>query len=219
LLIAKISEKPHDEQFNHDRHSEQFKSNALDGCGTRSLSILSNSLRQLHQQISRNPTSPEDPEKSKIKDIIASYAGEEAANCVNQCLQWHMEATGACIKSLKASVVYPFTGDNPCPLLQWREGNDMDVMALYLVEPNNRVGTDPELHGGSWIMHFGRGISSDIHGHHWENSFVAWRVTEMSYLKTLFQTAQHIFGILKWPKEDAYRLYCEQGAEECSTEE
>lgn len=94
----------------------------------------------------------------------------------------------------------------------------MDVIAIYLAEPDNYVVTETQRQGCSWVMHFRRGISNQA-DEHCPNSFIAWNVTEMSRLKTLFQAAQHILGVLGWSKEDASRLYCEQGPEECSASE
>ena len=120
--------------------------------------------------------------------------------------------TGTRITSLWASVIYPFIGDTGYPLLQWREEDDTEVMAIYLV-PDTFQKNDTD---GSWIMHLGKGISNDLQP---LKSFIAWNVVEISHLKTLFQAAQHISGILDWSKDDAYRLYCDEGSEECSNEE
>lgn len=219
LANCKIAGTPYHIEFKPDRHTEQSRTLVPDCAGSHLLSVLGKTLQRLHQQISGNPTSPNTSDKSEVRAIIASYTSDQVADCVDRCLQRHVKATGARIGGLRASVVYPFTGDIPCPILQWKEGDLTEVMAIYLVEPDNRLETDAELHDGSWIMHFGRGITLHADGHHWENAFIAWSVTEMSRLKRLFQTAQHLFGILEWSKEDAYRLYCGQGSEECSDDE
>jgi hypothetical protein len=114
----------------------------------------------------------------------------------------------------RASVVHQLTGDEQAwPVLEWREGDDTEVVTIIDVEDEDKPETV------SLLMHYGIGINNSPGWNRWSRTSLVWNVTEMLVLKTLFQAAQHILGILELPKADATKLYCQNGYEGCSSEE
>ena len=72
----------------------------------------------------------------------------------------------------------------------------------------------------SWLVHYGAGILSDrTNEARWTNTSIAWGVTDMSHLKTLFGAVQHFLGILEWSPEVALNLYCSIEPTTCSQTE
>ena len=105
------------------------------------------------------------------------------------------------LTEFRASVVYPFTDNERFwPILEWREGDDSDGMAIF------DVSDDPEGECScSYIIHYG--VGSENNGSHWKRTSLVWNVTSVDVLKTLFQVSQHALGILQMPKADALTLY------------
>ena len=99
------------------------------------------------------------------------------------------------ITAFRPLIIYPMTDSGQWwPLLQWKEGNT-DVVAIFDMDEENPANC-------SWLMgkSTGKGLST--------RTSLVWNVQDMAVLKTLFQAAQQLLGILEMPKNDAVKLYC-----------
>ena len=180
--------------------------------GLETLIFLAKVLGQLHVQISAPSKQGSIQDFDELRKTIASYTSEEVANRVIQCLKWHMLATKVSITGLRASVIYPILDDrSPWPVLQWVEGGNVEVMAIFEIDGSSDVPF------GSWVMH--RGIRAGAGGGAWAHCAISWSVMNIDHLRDMFRAAQHLSGVLTWPSTDIYKLYCERSSEDCSQEE
>lgn len=148
---------------------------------------------------------------SNIYQILANRTTPDIALSITDGLLRHIESTLAPITGLKVTVVYQFGNEGTSwPVVEWREGDETDVVAIFKVED----ATTP----CSYLMHRGVGCWK-TGSRRWSQSFLAWFVSSISHLKELFQAAQHIFGILQWSNTDLLTLYCEQSPRAGSDEE
>jgi hypothetical protein len=100
------------------------------------------------------------------------------------------------------SILFGFANDDRSwPVVEWKEGDDKELFALFHFDD---VNPRPEV--GSWLVHYGAGITTDED--RWSGTSIAWGVTDMSHLKTLFGAAQHFLGILECDPPVALNLYC-----------
>ena len=77
----------------------------------------------------------------------------------------------------------------------------MEVMAIFLLDDEGTV--------CSWLMHRGCGAADATEdGNRWKSTSVSWCVGEIGHLKSLFEAAQHLLGILQWTPEDILNFYC-----------
>jgi hypothetical protein len=98
-------------------------------------------------------------------------------------------------------------------VLEWREGESTDVLAIFHIEDED----DSDLCNS--LLHYGFGGKSDeSSARSWIRTSISWTVTGLGYLKTLFGAAQHILGILDMPVTDAMALYCESTPHDSSDE-
>jgi hypothetical protein len=143
--------------------------------------------------------------------ILAGRMPQDVALSIADGLQRHCHSTMARITGLKATVVYQLgDGGASWPVVEWREGDETDVVAIFKVED----ATTP----CGYLMHRGVGCWR-TDGRRWRQSFLAWLVSNIAHLKELFQAAQHIFGILQWSNADLLTLYCEKSPRIGSDEE
>ena len=146
--------------------------------------------------------------------MIRSRTGEDVAIALDHAIQRHLESTKAQIHQFRASVVYPFADDDfSWPVLEWTEGEDTEVLAIYEIDLKS------EGERCSWLMHYGFGRSIQSEGQPWKKAMISWNATNMGDLKTLFRVSQHLLGILEWPNTDIFQLYCQEGDGNCSNEE
>lgn len=148
---------------------------------------------------------------SSIYQILVNRTTPDVAFSITDGLQRHYESTLAPITGLKVTVVYQFGDEGTSwPVVEWRQGDETDVVAIFKVED----ATTP----CSYLMHRGVGCWR-TDGRRWRQSFLDWFVSSISHLKELFQAAQHIFGILQWSNADLLTLYCEKSPRVGSDEE
>jgi hypothetical protein len=172
------------------------------------------SLAHIMVELRRRITPHQLPEKrlmsnrSAIVESVSSLLGSQVAETVYRALKTRILAETPHTTGCRARQVYPLTdSEQSWLLLEWVEGNT-DVICIFDIKD------EADHESCSWLLHCRTGktdseaTSSSLH----------WSVTDISVLKTLFQVAQHVLGILEMPKEDAIQLYCESN-EECSIQE
>ena len=94
-------------------------------------------------------------------------------------------------------------------MIEWREGQDVDVLAFCKV---------PEEGGPcSLLMHAGVGYCPP-NTRNWDRASIRWSVSDIAHLKELLSTAQHILGMLQWSDDDLKRL-CLENCKDYTTDE
>jgi hypothetical protein len=96
-------------------------------------------------------------------------------------------------------MVYPLGQFNYCwMVLEWKESDNTDVLALYLIDEENEPGAY------NWMIHRGRNGTTIS---------TSWMVIQIGDLKRLFEGVQHILGILELPFVDAIKLCSRKGTD------
>jgi hypothetical protein len=173
---------------------------------------LRNIVDNLHQ-LRLQQTIPELSKSSTIEEIISQTTGPELARTITHAFQQLLPSSHSQITAFQASEVYTFSDDDQAwQLLEWHAG-DMEGMAIFQVDDVD----NPESY--NCLVHCGVGKSTLFKGRGWGYSSLAWNVTDMWILNTLFQVARHIVGILHMSAKDVSYLYCLDDHGDCSTEE
>jgi len=165
-----------------------------------------NVIERLHRRcVSENPVPSRaivDP--NTMLEKISEWVEEDVAEGIVYALLEYYRSNCVKVTGFRASFVDSLV-NNECfwPVVEWREGDDVEVIALFYVD----VDTVPETCG--WLMHRGEGITDGkVDGRRWRSTSTSWRVSEMSHLKSTFQGALHLLCILEWPVFDMLVLYC-----------
>jgi hypothetical protein len=176
-------------------------------------------FEQLHDKVSEAPMTSlsANLDQTTISQTIFDRCATtvEIAALITRSILTYLVSRQTPMKALRASAVFWLTGDTSWPVVEWLEGDGRKNIAIFHFE-------DPdEPDGHSWIMHSGVRPSDDetSETRKWQSSRLDWNVENTSHLKTLFKVAQHLLGILQWPVEDAYQLYCQQTLTSRSIEE
>jgi hypothetical protein len=163
------------------------------------------SLNKLHHRLVKQRL-PEGPVTYEtIFDAISEWTTSERALIIAKSLWKYFETQHIHVTAFRVSILFAFLNDDRSwPVVEWKEGNDIEVLALFHFDDKSR---NPGV--SSWLVHHGDGILSDpTDDARWTKTAMAWGVTDMSHLKILFGAAQHFLGILEWPPEVALNLYC-----------
>jgi len=96
------------------------------------------------------------------------------------------------------------------PVIEWREGYDTEVLAIFKIEPQTAR--------CCCLMHYGEGIGW-YDRKRWRRSLLTWQIGEVDDLKELLVVAQHILGMLHWSDTDILNLYFQDSPTDCSDEE
>jgi hypothetical protein len=173
---------------------------------------LSSLLAQLHRLVSRNPPTLVLSDSAYRQEMIRACTNDTTAVTLN-ALIGSITTNPSSIRGFRASVVYSFANDpSSWPLLEWTEGQDTHVLAIF--EMNHAS----DLTDCNWLVHY-RHQNHGPSGDQGSRAQLSWRVTHLNHLQTMFEVAQHLHGILGWSTLDAHRLYCERNYENCSDEE
>jgi hypothetical protein len=137
-----------------------------------------------------------------IYKAVSAWTTTERSISIAKSLWKHFEKPEVHITAFRVSVLFALASDDRSwPVVEWKEDNDKELLALFHFDEVN-----PRSEVGSWLVHYGAGISTDEA--RWSVTSIAWGVTDMSHLKTLFGAAQHFLGILEWDPQVALNLYC-----------
>ena len=173
-------------------------------------------MNKLHRRIIKQ-TLPEGPVNYEtILKAISAWTTSERTVTIAKSLWKHFETPGVHVTAFRVSILFAFLNDDRSwPVVEWKEGNDKELIALFHFDEKSRR---PEV--CSWLVHYGAGILSDPTDEaRWTETSIAWGVTDMSHLKTLFGAVQHFLGILEWSPEVALNLYCAIEPTTCSQQE
>ena len=141
---------------------------------------------------------PSQPVASFIVPIICqAVVDQEAALLITECLERHFRGVDAAITGLRASDLYE-TGDQEC-VVQWKEGAETDVIAVFTVE-NGRL---PLSH----VMLFGVGIGWHKAERRFKQSFLKFQVENMQRLGSLLGVVHCVLGVAHWKLPEMPALF------------
>jgi hypothetical protein len=177
----------------------------LTGMGDRSKYFLTNALRSLHQRVSRIPfhnqqqchvcTNP----IQILSTISETNVPPDVLLSITRAVFHYHHSTQCHIFGIRATMVYPLGQFNYCwMVLEWKESDNTDVLALYLIDEENEPGVY------NWILHRSRNEATIT---------TSWMVIQIGDLKRLFEGVQHILGILELPFGDAIKLCSRKGTD------
>jgi hypothetical protein len=132
-------------------------------------------------------------------DII-SGAGVEYPVPITKFLDNQFRCSKTRITGLRASAVNTHKQSRVWPVVEWREGQDAEVLAVFRIDSQDSP--------CSYIIHTGVGIGWEGEGRRWRRSSLMWAVYEASQLKELFLAAQNLLGIPQWCDTDPRNDYC-----------
>ena len=165
---------------------------------TPELKVLETIMKRLDQQL----PDPLAIRPSNVLGHLSECTGLPIATICYQEMQ--REMLQAQITSFRALMIYPMTDEEQAwPLVQWSEKGGRRSLTIFAMESD----ASGEC---SWLLHRSEGKGQTT---------LVWKVSGMSTLKTLFQAAQHLSGIMEIPKQDALKLYGGQNYEDFSPEE
>lgn len=150
------------------------------------------------------------PDTKTILEILLMYVGFQEVGPIADYIDRYFRSTSRPITGFRAGVVKLFNDEKVWPIVEWREGPDTDVMAIFKV-----MGPDTPC---GCLMHYGNGIEWGVRKR-WRESLLEWQVAAIADLCDLFMVAQHILGILHWSNEDIVNLYLKDCPENCSNEQ
>ena len=164
---------------------------------------------QLHREFRCSELPEFIGDQPAICAAIASRTHPLVAATIDRNLRRHLKGQ---ITRFRASVAYPFTSDDESwVILEWRENDGKEVMGIFDVDEDY-----PDI--CNYILHIGVGSKDGPTENRWNKTSLVWKVVDMSSLKSLFQAAQHVLGVLGLPESDAKTLYCEDN-NDCSAQE
>lgn len=166
-----------------------------------SLMALIRLLNQIHVHLSKYPLSFLSPDRPSSRfDALSDRTGPNIARTIDGTLQALLHSRDAGMTAFRALVIYPFKkNDKSWPMIEYSEDNGTRVLAIMALDDDD----SPE--SCSYIMH-------SIHSSASQSSCLTdltFNVSDFKVMKTLFQAAQHVWGLLQMPEEDAMILYCE----------
>ena len=189
----------------------------------RTAAVVSNQPRTTLERLHARVTQTYNPDLTAFMDrsvIVATISSNGilpkiAASIAHQILE-HNGSIDAHITGLRVSRVVPFTSDDRFwAVLEWRTGNDIDVLALFQIE--NDDDSNSVL---NCLMHHGYGgRRTASSGRVWSRTSISWTVASVGNLKSLFGAARHLLGILEIPVSDCFTLYFENEQQNHSEEE
>ena len=178
--------------------------------------IYASSINKVHRHIIKQPLSEGPVNYEAIRKAISAWTTSERTLTIAKSLWQRFETPDVHVTAFRVSILFALPNDDRSwPVVEWKEDNDKELMALFHFDEKSRC---PGV--CSWLVHYGAGILSDpTDEDRWTETSIAWGVTDMSHLKTLFGAAQHFLGILEWSPEVVLNLYCAIEPTTCSQTE
>jgi hypothetical protein len=163
------------------------------------------SAHSLHQSVSQIPFHIEQQcrvctNPNPILSIISETGvPSEVILSITRAIFHYHHSTRRHIFGLRATMVYPLGQFEYCwMVLEWKESDDTDVLAIYLIDEENEPGVY------NWLIHRCRNGAT---------TSTSWMVAGIGDLKRLFEGVQHILGILELPIDDAIKLSSRKGTD------
>lgn len=147
--------------------------------------------------------------------LVSVWTTPTRARKIVSSLQKHLTATNAIVTRFRASIIYSLTNDDCAwPVVEWTENDDTEAIAIFYIDE------EAPSEVCSWLMHYGVGIVGDSpKSLRWEKTYISWCVGDMEHLRSLFEAAQQLLGVLKWSVKDMLQLYCKRDLSNLSKEE
>jgi hypothetical protein len=144
---------------------------------------------------------------------VAKFTSGEVAGKIMKILKAHWTTNDAQILRFRASIVQAVADlDDYCPVVEGVENGDVKVIALFNIE-NSR--------GYSWLAYYVKPAAEpgekDQPGK--DEKWVHWEVESMGRLRTLFEAAANLAGVLQWHTKDIVRVYCRIESREVESDE
>ena len=139
------------------------------------------------------------PDLAYIKYIVANYISDrqQTATPIVAFLDRKFTSCTAAITGFRAGQIPTTDANDPYyPVVQWQEGREMEVMALFRIEEGNSFNT---------LLHYGEGITYQRDGRRWRRSTLEWQVSSLDHLGKLLTLAHQALGIHHWPEEELRR--------------
>lgn len=169
------------------------------------LLAVSDDFKSLHDLLLQRPLTDKGADRSELVQSISARTGPSIALQIVEEFE-RLRSNDRPLLGFRASIVYPFESDEESwPILEWKESDGTNGLAIFEADEDS-------LESYSYLVHYERSDTRNFEGRNGNMPTMAWKVTDMSVLKTLFQAMEHALGILKMPKSDALALYC-HGAE------
>ena len=106
--------------------------------------------------------------------------------------------------ALRATPAYLFNREKSWLIIEWTECDGTNAIVIFHFEED-----EPEQ--GSWLMHSGQVVSiEDTSLRRWTKSRIDWNVANVRHLKTLFNVAQHMLGLLEWHFANTLEPLCQK---------
>jgi len=122
-----------------------------------------------------------------LYQVLKAQMAPQAATAIADYLDRY-KATRETTSALRATQILPFSSEyRQWPLVSWREGDDVDVMALFKIlgEPGSPA---------SCLLFYGNERCWGADGQRWKASYIAWSVTSIEHIRELFLAAAHVAG-------------------------
>jgi hypothetical protein len=170
-------------------------------CVSSDLLSLEETVHRLHL-IFREIDLPALPDYCSTFDLISAVTGPTLAHSINKTLHDHLNLQQCQIVAFRSWVAYPFANEDQFwPLLEWRHVDGTQALAVFELD-----GDDTDL--CNYIVHFRFEEGNKMRQDGPIKSSLAWNVSEISQLKSLFKAVQHVLGLLELPVSDRKELYC-----------
>lgn len=123
-----------------------------------------------------------------LYQLLSAQMPPQAATAIADYLDRY-KATRETTSALRVTQIRPFSSQyRPWPIVSWREGDDIDALALFKIEGEGSP--------ASCLMFYGNERCWAADGKRWKTSYVAWSVTSIEHIRELFLAAAHIGGII-----------------------
>jgi hypothetical protein len=141
--------------------------------------------------------------------VLSCVTSPTAADAVINAFLNHVDAKGAEIISLRATVFYLLDDNTPIPMLEWTE-KGMEGMALFKFDEVSGL--------CSYLIHYGIGSKVLKSPGCWEKCRLTWSFVDIHHLKIVLGAAQSMKVVMGWSIEDILNLYCKRQAAKASKE-
>ena len=134
-----------------------------------------------------------------LPDLIATYitSRTEIAGPILEFLERHHANRPSPISGLRAGIVHLNRANyTDFPLVQWQEGLETEVMALFVVAEDGCCNS---------LLHYGEGITWQQDGKRWRREWLEWNVFDLTQLKSLFAAVKKLLGMQHWAYTEAIR--------------
>lgn len=149
-----------------------------------------------------------------MTEAVATFSAPEIARRVMSALTSHWSTYNPQITRFRASIIHSLSNFAYfCPIVEWVEEGGIEAVAIFNIENASCY---------SWLAHYGQrncGDHCEHDGQRWGKTWVQWSIESMARLRTLFEAAQNLAGVLQWSTKDIVRLYCGVEPEKGDSEE